>query len=87
VIYLTLVVLLTIKKKKHNLYIVPTYLKYTNYQEHNFTFQIDKSILALMDINDTMLLKLIPHYGDRLAVLDFVKKNSVLNVKQIYMRN
>jgi len=56
-------------------------LKYTNYQEHYFIFQIDKSILALMDINDSMLLKLIPHYGDRLAVLDFVKKTHSLKRK------
>lgn len=34
-----------------------------------------------MDINDTMLLKLIPHYGDRLAVLDFVKKTHSLKRK------
>ena len=34
-----------------------------------------------MDINDGMLLKLIPHYGDRLAVLDFVKKTHSLKRK------
>lgn len=34
-----------------------------------------------MDINYRMLLKLIPHYGDRLAVLDFVKKTHSLKHK------
>jgi len=34
-----------------------------------------------MDINESMLSKLIPHYGGRLAVLDFVKKTNSLKRK------